>query len=410
MYLFSPHGIYDAENDIKIEKAVVSTRSIEEMDFEQESLSEDIDASSTSPPSGSSSFSPEESESKRWDPNKCAVTGIGVGYGLDVFEPFVGSLRSTGYKGHIILGIASNAPSSVINYLTSQNVTIKKLNILKPKQCTHYGISTADRGITYDKTCFQDYPSYKITWGRFAITKDWILDCEECTDGIMLTDLRDAYFQSNPFTYMEPKELMLFEEIYPDLTNENWLTEAPVSKCKDYTVGPTPMLCSGSTMGSREGILNYLDVMKEEFDEWNKHEKCRSNMDGDDQSIHNYLYYTNRFKDASTIPHRTGPIHVVGWKADKIFRKTIKEYAEKHNVDIHAAESAVNSGRYYGTEENWRDWLGPEYNLTDPKTGYILNLDGKPSPQVHQFDRFGYAFNRGWYDHMNREVWNKKRA
>ena len=44
--------------------------------------------------------------------SKCAVIGIGVGYGVDMFEGFVGSLRSIGYKGHIILGIAENAPTN----------------------------------------------------------------------------------------------------------------------------------------------------------------------------------------------------------------------------------------------------------------------------------------------------------
>lgn len=243
-----------------------------------------------------------------WDSSKCAVTGIGVGYGLGEYKPFVGSLRSTGYKGHIILGIAEDAPSNVIDYLTNQNVTIKKLKILPPNECTHYNITTANRGIYYNSKCFEDYPDYKITWGRFAVTKDWITDCEDCTDGIMLTDVRDAYFQSDPFIYKKElqKPLMVFEELYPNLTNTHWLTDGPVRNCKDITIGATPMLCSGSTMGSREGILNYLDTMKKEFDEWNKHESCRSNMPGDDQSIHNYLYYTGGFKDATAIPHRTG--------------------------------------------------------------------------------------------------------
>ena len=29
--------------------------------------------------------------------------------------------------------------------------------------------------------------------------------------------------------------------------------------------------------------------------------------DGDDQSVHNYLYYTNNFNEAIPIPHRPGP-------------------------------------------------------------------------------------------------------
>lgn len=76
-------------------------------------------------------------------------------------------------------------------------------------------------------------------------------------------------------------------------------------------------------------------------------------------------------------------------------------------MDIHEAETAINGGRYYVDDTNWRQWLGPEHNLIDPKTGYIVNLDSTVSPQVHQFDRFGLSFYYKWYYRMNDEVWNK---
>jgi hypothetical protein len=50
------------------------------------------------------------------------------------------------------------------------------------------------------------------------------------------------------------------------------------------------MLCSGSTMGTREGILNYVKAMQAEFDAWLRVEKCRFDIIGDDQSIHDFLY------------------------------------------------------------------------------------------------------------------------
>jgi hypothetical protein len=59
--------------------------------------------------------------------------------------------------------------------------------------------------------------------------------------------------------------LMVFEEVYPVLDNTNWLTDWPVDTCRKFKLGTTPMLCSGSIMGSREGILEYIDVMEEEF-------------------------------------------------------------------------------------------------------------------------------------------------
>ncbi len=38
----------------------------------------------------------------------------------------MGSLRATGYPGHIILGISEDAPSDVVDYLTSQGATVHR--------------------------------------------------------------------------------------------------------------------------------------------------------------------------------------------------------------------------------------------------------------------------------------------
>jgi hypothetical protein len=107
-------------------------------------------------------------------------------------------------------------------------------------------------------------------------------------------------------------------------------------------------------------------------------------------------------KDTAAIPHRTGPIHVVGVQADKIFRAAIKK-AKKVGKD----EGWVNKHRLYGTEDKWQEWLDPRHGLIDPNTGLITNLDGSPSPQVHQFDRFGYSFDNFYFDRKLSE-WHLK--
>lgn len=78
------------------------------------------------------------------------------------------------------------------------------------------------------------------------------------------------------------------------------------------------------------------------------------------------------------------------------------------------AEDWVNGHGFNSDELNegeaatttWpRNWLPLEYNLTDAKTGIILNLDGSPSPQVHQFDRYGSAFVGFWLEPMRNKFW-----
>ncbi|KAL7471610.1 hypothetical protein ACHAXS_011919 [Conticribra weissflogii] len=339
-------------------------------------------------------------ESSVWDPSRCAVLGLAYGYGLWAFRDFVGSLRATGYDGYIILGISPNPGNDVHDYLKEQNVTVKYVEMAD--RCTYNGTIGYDGRVinTKDWNCAKDYPDYKITWGRFKLYEDWLKQEVGVTDGVMLTDFRDAYFQRDPFAAAVElgmqHPLMLFEE-HPDMKNTHWLTDIPVSSCKKYRVGETQVLCSGSVMGSREGILGYIEDMVEEFDVWKTQQRCRIDMPGDDQSIHNYLYYTNRLKNATTIPHRTGPIHVVGYQASLIWNEAEAEGKAK-NITVWEVDS------YYVRNDKWQDWLPGKHGLIDPNTGLILNLDGSPSPQVHQVDRFG-SLNRQWIRKMNEQGW-----
>ena len=122
------------------------------------------------------------------------------------------------------------------------------------------------------------------------------------------------------------------------------------------------------------------DAWQEEFDHWKTRSECRLDMRGDvsankivsiisinhfstftsltfsnikDQSIHNYLYYTNRFKNAITIPHRTGPIHVVGYQVCSITPYCYGLYLYLFYQSFSIAYSTGGSHR--GADEKWRD-------------------------------------------------------
>jgi len=361
-------------------------------------------------------------ENEKWDSAKSVVIGLAVGYNIHVYKRFIGSLRATGYSGQIILGVSPNQPLEVTQYLAKHKVTLKLVETGPCANNTH-----TEEGLGLG--CLMKYPDYKPAWGRIPLAHDWLLQCEECTDGVMLTDVRDAYFQADPFRFVEdPHPIMLIEEI-AGITTSSAFTHEPVAKCRKTNLlqpdGPTqpghPMLNSGSTMGSREGILRYLSAMKKEMDYWVNN--CQSFMEllaPYDQSIHNYLFYNNQLEGAVVVPHRTGAIHVVGGQAAGIFNNQIKAVVEKgfapdyagHGemyVVYHGFRAAEEGPGKDHCDRDWWDWLGHEdLGLVDPNTGNILNLDGKPSPQVHQYDRFGRGFEYMYVNRMSREVWNKE--
>ena len=123
---------------------------------------------------------------------------------------------------------------------------------------------------------------------------------------------------------------------------------------------------------------------------------------GDDQSIHNYLYYTGRLSGAVAIPHRTGPLHVIGVEAALLYRENATVEAKEAGIDD-LWDLADGEG-FYVKDGDWRNWLPERYGLTDPGTGLVTNLDGKPSAQVHQENRFG-SLNLQWKRMMVEKGW-----
>lgn len=91
----------------------------------------------------------------------------------------------------------------------------------------------------------------------------------------MITDTRDAIFQSDPFQYQthewEDSELVLFLESQPNKVinrctyNRGWVLgcygETALSK-----IGHNPVSCSGVSMGSRNGILAYSMTVARHID------------------------------------------------------------------------------------------------------------------------------------------------
>lgn len=67
-----------------------------------------------------------EVQSPQWRSSHSAVLAMATNMGLTEYQTFVGSLRATGYDGHIILGIDEHPDEVVIQYLSSQNVTMKR--------------------------------------------------------------------------------------------------------------------------------------------------------------------------------------------------------------------------------------------------------------------------------------------
>jgi hypothetical protein len=235
--------------------------------------------------------------------------------------------------------------------------------------------------------CADPHPDLKIRWGRFALFKDYLQECETCTGPVMVKDVRDMFFQRDPFGPEAPlvKGIQVFEENRLQRTT-HWLVQGPVEDCKKITIFDETMLCSGSTIGTRQGMLDYLAAMTTEMRVWMKHpDCCCNNMNGDDQAIHNYLFYTGKLPNAVAIPNRMGTVNTCGAQAGRLWERKRNHLAALMNIDVEEADQLP----YTTQEEHDGKWLGEEYDLTDEQ-GYFLDFNGQRSFAIHQYDRFGW--------------------
>lgn len=324
-----------------------------------------------------------------WDMNgdssSATVMAMAQGQRLENFKIFVGSLRHAGYSGHIIMGVSPDVTPEVLDYLHSRKVTPKTLEYVP---CEYTMLPGETEDIFKDKQCVSPYTKIKIEWSRYALQRDWLLECKTCTGPVLSMDtIDDAFFQLDPFGPGSPPitGLQVFQE-HPNKTTSFWQSDFPVGRCKGIRLNEA-MLCSESTIGTRPAMLTYYEAMYAEMMVWIERAECRFPMHLDDLSIHNYLYYSGQLPFAVSIPHRSGIVNVVGFEGEHVFGKWHKEGNENAVKPFPGAKGG--------------SWIGTDYGLTDGE-GFFTNYDGSRSRVIEQADRFGYYY---WHMYVPNQTW-----
>jgi len=245
-----------------------------------------------------------------------------------------------------------------------------------------------DRTVRGLSVCVEPYPDVKSRWVKYPMGRDWLNDCPSCSGPVLLTDVRDVYFQDDPFGPGSPEvtTLQVFEE-HPNQTTAHWLVDWPVGECKGVHL-EKPMLCSGSTIGTRKDMMAYLNIMYKEMRSWLSDPKCRFKTLADDQSIHNWLFYNNEFPNALAIPNRKGIVHTVGYEIGVLYEAKNDHFKTEHNM----THDQANQQPFPGDSE--KTWISSSiYGLTDEE-GYFIDYDGSRSRMIHQWDRAGWWLER----------------
>eukprot|EP00041_Stephanoeca_diplocostata_P028508 m.810414 g.810414 ORF g.810414 m.810414 type:complete len:579 (+) comp23387_c0_seq1:238-1974(+) len=299
---------------------------------------------------------------------------------IETFKLFVGSLRWTGYSGHIfigVIGVTLSEPSR--QFLLDNNVRIKE-----------FAVGACDVNFDPEKgsgsniKCSKEHPKMKAVWAQFLFILEWLEDCTFCREGVVIADI-EVFFQRDPFVAnVEPYPIMLFEE-HPDARTTHWLVDFPVGKCKGKKFDK-PMISAGILMGSRKGMLFFLTRLVNEFDTWSKNPSCHFPFNGDIQAIVNYLYYAQVLPAMPVVHvagHREGVANIVGVFGTQVQRD-------------HGSDWEVHKGG--------REWLPTDiHNLIDDN-GFFLGKDMAPSAIVYQWESFGDTFKKNWLKPMQELV------
>ena len=211
------------------------------------------------------------------------VAAMALGYTLNTYQMFVGSLRYTGYKGNIMIGLQNDAPMEIESYLVSQRCIIKYITL---ENCTTDESSS--------KKCVASYPETNRSWVRYRLLIDWLESCDTCVGPVLLTDVINTFFQANPFNLNMPisDSLFLLEDGGKSIKKTASIYSL-LSKCKSFKWDVSLVsLCI--ILGERDRLLYYLRSLTREVRRWEVTRTCNSDIQSIALAVHNYLFYDGK--------------------------------------------------------------------------------------------------------------------
>ena len=164
-----------------------------------------------------------------------------VGPAANELEPFLASLNNTAFDGDVCIFVGDVTPD-VVELLLARGVIVERAAPMRT------------RGMNYLCSRFCSYLDFLTRHGeRYA--------------HVMLSDLRDVVFQSDPFAQKLPADIVFAQErcrIGDCPVNHNWLVHTYGGGVAD-NMRDCVISCSGTTFGTTAGMLRYLAAMVAEL-------------------------------------------------------------------------------------------------------------------------------------------------
>ena len=318
---------------------------------------------------------------------------------MRVFRTVVGSLRHTGYDGHIILGVHSEIPTDEQEYLKKMDVTFYAVEFVSCDESI--SVEGNNEGNVVRGLCAKGLEKLKLEWGRFEMARQWLHACEACSGWALVMDTRDIFFQAHPFDSLPAPESSDYDLLFVEEISKH---TCPVpNKCEPHRYyvldnsfykgndkhcygkyhehfKDRPVLNSGTIIGNRKGMHRFLSVYVDQFYENNASEnlRCRSPHTTDQFTLQ-YMYYNGMFGEPErtrTSPYGSGPVLTVGHAC---VNSRMEDPKERHSQKDMMQFDTENTGL-----------------IVNPFVD--SNSKARIAPVIHQFDRC-----HRWIQQMFRE-------
>lgn len=242
-------------------------------------------------------------------------------------EPFVRSLRATGFDGSFCLLLGRHDPAHRQAFEDLSDVVIDAGAFYPPPPRVTAALLRRFRTTRGLRRFYDSAFRLGVGPGRFSSAR-WhaleydleglqslryhhyyraILMLDPRPEVVMVTDLRDVVFQRDPFA--DPVgELELYLEdvrIGDDYFNTRWLRQLYGGRALEGLLGQM-VSCSGTVLGTSNGVLAYLTEMTVELS------RFRRAMGAHDQAAHNRLLHDGLLPAARVIPNGTGRVLTLG--------------------------------------------------------------------------------------------------
>lgn len=244
--------------------------------------------------------------------SKKLILGLISGLSLEQVKPFFLSLEKSEYGGDAVMFI-SDLGMAAQTFLRSRRVQLVPFQKAYLKSFPAFAaglpriVLSRRRRPLFERQLAPAYMHPRCA--RYIFQQSFLQECGGGYSHVMLTDVRDVIFQSNPFAFEMPDGLCVFLEdrsrnIGSCEHNSRAMSQA-FGRGTLSELGDKPIVSSGVTIGTTAAIREYLARVTGILCE--KHDRRPL-----DRAVHNFLVYKQPPTKLHQFENSSGPVLTMG--------------------------------------------------------------------------------------------------